>query len=98
MSPAYRCDSIRVNIKLFRNSAREPRNFFAQFWDLFAENNLPFRLHWSFDLPDPASRAGVNYLKNQYPKWNDFMQLRKEMDPNDLFLTDYWKSQLGIEA
>ena len=98
MSPAYRCDSIRVNIKLFRNSAREPRNFFAQFWDLFAENNLPFRLHWSFDLPDPASRAGVNYLKNQYPKWNDFMQLRKEMDPDDLFLTDYWKSQLGIEA
>lgn len=97
LSPAYQTDCLRLNFMFFKNSSHKAIDFFAQFWDLFSENNLDFRPQWGKDLPDPDSRTGPDYLKSQYPKWNDFMQLRKQMDPNNIFLTDYWKLSMGIQ-
>lgn len=96
LSPGYQTDSIRINIMFFKNSSTIATDFFAQFWDLFSENNLPFRPQWGKDLPSPESRTGPTYLQSQYPKWNVFMQLRKQLDPQNIFLTDYWKINLGI--
>ena len=96
LSPGYQTDSFRINFMFFKNSSTEATDFFAQFWDLFSENSLPFRLQWGKDLPSPNSTTGPAYLQSQYPKWNAFMQLRKQMDPYNIFLTDYWKANLGI--
>ncbi len=98
LSPAYQTDVIRLNIMYFKNSALNPEDYYNQFWTLLAENKIPFRPHWGKNLPLPTSTTGPTYLQSQYPKWNDFMNLRKQMDPNNIFLTTYWKSQLGIDG
>ena len=39
------------------------------------------RPHWGKEF-----NVGSVYLKSAYPKWNDFQQLRTELDPNSQFL------------
>ncbi|GIV42949.1 MAG: hypothetical protein KatS3mg035_0072 [Bacteroidia bacterium] len=39
----------------------------------------------------------ADYLKTKYPKWQDFLQVRQEMDPEGLFLNNHLKEILGIE-
>jgi D-arabinono-1,4-lactone oxidase/FAD binding domain len=97
LSPAYQQDSVRVNIFWFAHNAGNPMDYFQQFWDLLQQNNMPFRLHWGGYLPSPTGNAGPAFLKQQYPQWQAFMNLRKQMDPNGIFLNQYWKTQLGID-
>lgn len=96
MSPGYNQDSLRLNIMFFANSAIKPDNYYSQFWELFRQKNINFRLHWGKNLPPPTSTNTPSYLQDQYKNWNAFMSLRKQMDPNNIFLTNYWKTQLGL--
>ncbi len=49
------------------------------------------RFHWGKYMPvDPA------YMKAHYAKWDDFMTLRAQMDPNGIFVTPYWSERLGL--
>ena len=96
MSPGYNQDSLRLNIMFFANSAIQPDNYYSQFWDLFQEKNINFRLHWAKNLPPPTTATTPSYLQGQYKNWNAFMSLRKQMDPDNIFLTNYWKTQLGL--
>jgi hypothetical protein len=96
MSPGYMQDSVRISIMWWLDNTEQPMTYYQQFWDLLKQNNIPFRLHWGKYLPPAGSNEGASYLASQYPKWNDFMNLRKQMDPKNIFLTAYWKTQLGI--
>ena len=60
------------------------------FWELLKKYD--YRLHWGKSLS-----GDVAYLKERYPRWDDFMQLREKMDPHQIFVTDYWRKHLGIE-
>ena len=56
-----------------------------------------YRLHWGKYLPvDPL--LGAVHLRRHTPRWDDFLALRKVMDPDGVFLTSYWRTALGIEA
>ncbi len=94
LCPAYNTDVIRIDLFWFGNNNGDPVSFYQKFWDLLAKYN--FRPHWGKYLPDGSSTLGVSYLQNQYPKWNDWMTLRNQMDPYQLFVNDYWRSHLGI--
>jgi len=96
LSPAYGGDAVRFNILFFKKSVVNPECYFSQFWELLNTNNISFRPHWGKNLPLPDSSTGPAYLQNQYPKWNNFMTLRGQMDPDNIFLNSYWKAQLGI--
>ena len=39
----------------------------------------------------------VKFLKERYPKYKNFMKLRKKYDPDQVFATDYWKGLLGMK-
>jgi D-arabinono-1,4-lactone oxidase len=43
-----------------------------------------------------AAETGWTYLRERYPKWDDFMKLRAEYDPKQLFVNTYWRRHLGI--
>ena len=96
MSPSYGEDMIRLDFFWFEKNYGDPtKTYFPQFFELFAKHC--FRLHWGKYLSaDPAT--GPEYLRKQFLRWNDFMRLRETMDPDQVFVTDYWRRHLGIKA
>jgi hypothetical protein len=90
MSPAYGEDVIKYDMFWFPpNKGNPATDFYPQFWKLLKE--FQFRPHWGKFLPDNATE-----LKGLYPRWDDFMKLRDEMDPHQVFVTAYWRGHLGI--
>ena len=54
------------------------------------------------DVPWSSTRAGKmnwatkEYLSTVYPKFNDFVALAKEVDPQGIFVNDYLAKTLGL--
>jgi D-arabinono-1,4-lactone oxidase len=96
LSPSYDQDVIRIDVFWFANTNGNPADYYRKFWSLLAP--FKFRPHWGKYLPDGASAQGVDYLKSLYPKWDQWMALRQELDPHQVFVNDYWRSHLGIPA
>ncbi len=96
LCPAYKRDVIRIDVFWFGRNNGDPRGFYRKFWDLLAKYN--YRPHWGKYLPAEDGDQGVNYLKANYPKWDDWMALREKMDPYQIFVNDYWRGHLGIPA
>ncbi len=94
MHPSYGRDSLRIDLFWFARNTEDPTStWFVQFWELLKP--FGYRLHWGKFLPkDPA--LGHQYLRQQLPRWDDFMALRQAMDPDGLFLTRYWREALGL--
>jgi len=91
--------AFRVDPYWFADNAENPaKTFFAGLWKLLRENDIPFRLHWGKFQPEyeRGDRDWVDYFRAQYPRWDDFLRLRAERDPNNIFLTDYWRDRFGI--
>lgn len=96
LSPSYGHDTIRLNLMRFDVNTSADINYYQIFWDLFKEKDIPFRLHWGKFLPPASTNENPAYFASRYPRWNDFLKLRSQMDPDNVFLNSYWKSQLGI--
>ena len=95
MSPAYKMDVIRIDIYWFANDEDgTPEEYYIPFWNELEKYN--FRPHWAKFLPAPDSNQGVAYLSKRYPKWQQWRDLRVKMDPNNIFLTEYWDKKLKI--
>jgi len=90
MSPSYGDDVFRVDVFWFGYNESDPAvSYYPQFWKLLQD--LPCRFHWGKYMP-----VNPQYLKKQYPQWEAFMALRAKHDPNQIFVTDYWRQRLGI--
>ncbi|MCB0711373.1 MAG: hypothetical protein KDD67_03495 [Ignavibacteriae bacterium] len=107
MSPSYSNGNdewkdgvFRIDPYWFAGNAGNPAEvFYPQLWDLLRQNNIPYRLHWGKYQPivtegDPD--GWVAFFKSQYEKWDDFLAKRAEKDPNNIFLTDYWRNRFGL--
>jgi hypothetical protein len=95
----WRDGSLRLDVYWFADNAEDPRDrFFVQFWALLRDHEIPFRLHWGKQHPDATAtdRDWVDLLASRYPRWKDFLALRAELDPDDVFLTEYWRDHLGV--
>lgn len=91
--------ALRIDPYWFAENADDPsETLFAGLWSLLAENAIPMRLHWGKLHPPVArgDRTWVDRLRAQYPRWDDFLALRERRDPNNLFLTSYWRDRLGL--
>lgn len=90
LSPAYGEDMVRVDFLWFTGNKGDPvTDYFPQFWNLLRD--MGFRLHWGkYLLQDPA------YFRAQYPQWDAFMRVREAMDPEQVFVTEYWRKHLAI--
>ncbi len=94
MSPSYKTDVIRIDVFWFANNIGDPRDYYKLFWKLLAP--FKYRPHWGKYLPEGDSKQGVSYLKKRYPNWKKWMALRDKMDPDQVFVNDYWRGHLGI--
>jgi hypothetical protein len=97
LSPAYERDVLRIDVFWFSTNAGNPAErdgFYSQFWEELRKNDIPQRLHWAKFLPEYDYENWAAYLQAQYPRWNDFMQLRAQRDPKNIFLNNYWSLHL----
>ncbi len=95
----WRHGALRVDPYWFAENAANPaETLFAGLWSLLREAEIPFRLHWGkFQPLYPAGdRTWVDFFRSQYPRWDDFLRLRAQRDPNNIFLTEYWRDRFGL--
>ena len=102
LSMSYDQDMVRVDPYWWAYNKGDPRVFFSYFWDVLLD--IPgVRLHWGKYLPLPGQKCGnttfnSEHLKSVYPKMHEWLTLRQEMDPDQVFVTEYWRGILDIEA
>jgi len=48
------------------------------------------------DARNVGYRHFEDFFAAQYPRWHDFLRLRAERDPRDIFLTAYWRDRFGL--
>jgi hypothetical protein len=93
---------IRLDIFWFEfNPGNPSKIFFPPFWKLLRDNDIPNRLHWGKFHPiltDGDPDNWVEFYRSQYPHWDEFLAMRAEKDPSGVFLNDYWRRHLGLEA
>lgn len=95
----WRDGALRIDPYWFAENAADPtETLFAGLWSLLRDAGIPFRLHWGKFQPPVAAgdRAWVDFFRAQYPRWDDFLRLRAERDPNNIFLSDYWRDRFGL--
>lgn len=94
----WRQGVFRIDPYWFAENAGDPVELYAGLWSLLRESGIPFRLHWGKFQPryPEGDRTWVDYFRSQYPRWDDFLALRAERDPNNIFLTDYWRDRFGL--
>ena len=95
----WRDGVLRVDPYWFVDNEEDPaETMFAGLWSLLRDAGIPFRLHWGKFQPlyPDGDRDWVEFFRAQYPRWDDFLALRAERDPNNIFLTDYWRSRFGL--
>jgi hypothetical protein len=95
----WREGAFRVDPYWFAENAEDPvETLYAGLWALLRDAGIPFRLHWGKFQPrfPPGDLSWVDFFAAQYPRWDDFLALRAERDPNNVFLTAYWRERFGL--
>jgi FAD/FMN-containing dehydrogenase len=95
----WRDGAFRLDVYWFAATSTDPHeHFFPQFWWLLRERGIPFRLHWGKHQPRVAAgdRTWVDHLARMFPRWEEFLALRAELDPDGVFLTRYWRDRFGL--
>ena len=83
LSPAYERDVCWFEFWQYPRS--ETR--FAEIHELMKQ--FCYRFHWGKE-----TRAGRDYIRAQYTRWDDFVALRQDWDPGGVFLNEYMASFL----
>jgi hypothetical protein len=96
LSPSYQAEQVRIDVFWFKTGRTDPdRFFYPQYWELLCP--YEFRFHWGKHLSPAASSSGVAYRRRHLPMWDHFMRLRDRMDPDQIFVSQYWRDHLGIQ-
>ena len=94
---AYKDGVVRFDTYWYRDNAGTPNTihgFFEQYWDLLRANQIPFRFHWGKFIPFYDFPGWAAYYAANLPKLGDFLALREQRDPANVFFTEYWQLRL----
>ena len=101
-SDVWKDGCFRIDPFWFVHNKSEAVAFFRPVWKLLADQKIPFRLHWGKILP---SMEDVNLydwrklvIKDQYEHLSEFLEFRTQKDPNNIFLTSYWRYWFDISV
>lgn len=101
MSQSYGHNVIRIDPYWWEfNPTGNIKKYYEKFW----KELLPIpsaRLHWGKHFPEINKQygdkiIGPEYVKKTFPKFDDWMKLRNQFDPHQIFVTQYWRDLLGI--
>ena len=100
LSMSYERDVVRVDPYWWHWNKGSMRDFFTPFWNVLL--GLPgARLHWGKYLPLVGQQCGtitfnLEYLKKAYPMLDKWLEIRQQMDPDQVFLSQYWREIFEI--
>ncbi len=86
LSPAYQRESAYIAVHMYKGMPFE--EYFKDMEDIFKKYDG--RPHWG-----KLHKLNSQELKARYPKWDAFHSVRKQMDPQGLFMNDYLNSIFG---
>jgi FAD-linked oxidoreductase len=87
LSPSYGRDSAYLAFHVYKGTEHDP--YFKDMEAICMEYDG--RPHWG----KMHTRTAASLAKT-YPRWNDFLALRAELDPEGLFLNDYLNRLFGL--
>jgi FAD/FMN-containing dehydrogenase len=87
LSPFYGRDSVSISVHRYHRQDHRP--LFAHVEPVFARYGG--RPHWGklHSLRGPQ-------LRDMYPRWDDFLRVRAQLDPDGKFLNGYMREVLGV--
>ncbi len=86
LSPAYDRDSAYIAVHMYKGM--EYKRYFREMEEIFmAYGGRP---HWG-----KMHYQTAESLETRYPKWEAFHKVRKQLDPEGIFLNDYLKRMFG---
>lgn len=100
MSPAFERDSFRVDLYWWLFNKGDAIKYFSKFWQALID--IPgVRFHWGKYLPTIGETYGgvtfnKSFLQKQYPNLEKWLAIREGMDPEQIFVTDYWRKLFEI--
>jgi FAD/FMN-containing dehydrogenase len=86
--------ALRINLMAYAKARRSATAHFHPFWELF--EGLSPQLHWGKHLP-PAPLT-KRWIREAHPALDEFQEVRRELDPKNVFLSEYFRERLGITA
>lgn len=104
LSPSSAGPMFRVDILWFGYNGGDPSQFFNQYFELL--NEFDFKVHWGkFKPVNTGDGHDQTYWSSRFQSlynrhdnsWTKFMRARAECDPENMFLTDYWRQHLGLQ-
>lgn len=91
LSPAYGHDVVKVDMFWFKKNRGDPVElFYPLFWELLQP--FGYRLHWGKYLPRDLAKR----LPSDFEHWHEFLRIRQRMDPDQVFVSPYWRRHLDI--
>lgn len=88
LSPAYGRDSAYIAVHMYKGMEHEA--YFRDVEDIFRKHGG--RPHWG-----KMHTRTARELAGLYPKWEAFWEIRKQADPDGLFLNDYLRKLFAPE-
>ena len=85
---------VRLNFFWWAYNGGSQRDFFKGLWTCL--EGLSYRCHWGKELPMTNGR--LPWDAEYRAKVDAFLQIRKQLDPNELFYTNHWKEILEPPA
>eukprot|EP01063_Lacrimia_lanifica_P002559 TRINITY_DN1134_c0_g2_i1.p1 TRINITY_DN1134_c0_g2~~TRINITY_DN1134_c0_g2_i1.p1 ORF type:complete len:609 (+),score=217.81 TRINITY_DN1134_c0_g2_i1:76-1902(+) len=103
LSPGYGRATARVNLLWWELQKGDVTQFFDVWWSKLLPMFPTARLHLGKHLPPVGKKyggtaAGPEWFAQAYPKFPAWLAKRAEYDPDQVFVTDYWRAQFGIPA
>jgi L-gulonolactone oxidase len=92
LSPAYERQTCYVNVASYLGRRTDWATPFCKVAALFADN-YQGRSHWA-----KVHWHGREQLAAQYPRWNDFQQVRNDWDRSGMFYSDYLRKLFEADA
>ena len=89
LSPAYQRDSAYIAVHVYHK--KDFRTYFDALESIF--KNHSGRPHWG-----KMHNLTFQELSELYPKLNKFLKIREELDPEHLFVTEYFASLMNIRT
>jgi hypothetical protein len=97
----YKDGVVRFDVFWYRGNDGIPNvegGFYQQYWDLFVNSGIPFRFHWGKYVPAYDFPAWAEHYRTSLPRFEEFMKLRAERDPDGIFFTQYWRERFTGHA